>query len=160
MNETKKDKDNSIYEVGYHLIPTIEEGDVLTEVLKIKTLIEENDGLIIAEELPKMIPLAYEISKSIGSKKQDFNKAYFGFIKLEVEPSKIDSIKIKLETFDEVLRFIIIKTVRENTLFTPKIPMFKKELKKEEKETCEVSADQPKVSEEEIDKSIDELLIS
>lgn len=163
MNETEKNE-KLVYEVGYHIIPTIDEMEVPSEALKIKSFIEDKGGSIISEEMPKTMVLAYEISKNIGSKKHDFNKAYFGWIKFEIEPSEIASIKNKLDSTVEVLRFIIIKTVRENTIHIPKIPMFKKENSKENKDVKEEEgaeqADKPKASEAEIDKSIDELVIS
>jgi len=155
MNE--KDNDNLVYEVGFHLLPNMDESNVPTEALKIKSIIEENEGVIISDEIPKMIPLAYDISKVIDTKRQKFNKAYFGWVKFEMDPSKILNVKTKVENLANVLRFIIVKTVKEDTMHTHKIPMFRKENAKEEK--GEDVADKPKVSEAEIDKSIDELII-
>jgi ribosomal protein S6 len=155
MNETNSENDNLIYEVGFHLLPTIDESSVPAEASNIKSIIEENGGMVISEDLPKMIVLAYDIAKSINSKKHKFNKAYFGWIKFEIDPAKITDIKNKIESNQNVLRFLIIKTVRENTIHTPKIPMFKKENNKEEKEEY---IEKPKVSEAELDKSIDELV--
>ena len=158
MNEINSENDNLIYEVGYHLLPTIDESEVPTQSLKIKSIIEENGGIILSEEMPKIMALAYEISKAVSSKKQKFNKAYFGWVKFDLDPSKIANIKSKIESNQNVLRFLIVKTVKENTMHTPKIPMFRKENSKEEKN--EEHTEAPKVSEEEIDKSIDELVIS
>jgi len=104
-----------------------------------------------------MLSLSYDISKSVDSKKQKFNKAYFGSIKFEVEPEKVLLIKNKIENLQNVLRFLIVKTVKENTMHTPKNPMFKKESIKEEKTVEHI--EKPKVSEAEIDKSIDNLVI-
>lgn len=155
MNE--KDNDNLVYEVGFHLLPIIDESSVPTEALKIRSIIEENEGIIISEEASKMVALAYDISKAVDTKRQKFNKAYFGSIKFEMDPSKILSVKNKVETLPNVLRSLIIKTVREDTMHVHKIPMFKKENPKEEK--GEEIAEKPKASEAELDKSIDELII-
>ncbi|MFH0804337.1 MAG: 30S ribosomal protein S6 [Candidatus Zambryskibacteria bacterium] len=157
MDEINNENDSLIYEVGFHLLPTVDESDVLAQSLNIKSIIEESGGTIISEDVPKMTVLAYDISKSVNSKKQKFNKAYFGWVKFEIGPSKIAEIKTKIENIMDVLRFLIIKTVRENTIHTPKIPMFKKESIREGK--SEEQVEKPKVSEEEIDKSIDELVI-
>lgn len=158
MNEkNNEENDNLIYEIGYHLVSSIDESKIIEEVSKLKSLIEENDGVIISEEMPKMTALSYDISKSIDSKKQIFNRAYFGWVKFEADPAKIGNIKNKVESIQNILRFLIVKTVRENTMHTPKIPMFRKEASKEKGED---HAEKPKVSEAELDKSIDELIIS
>jgi ribosomal protein S6 len=158
MNEIKDENDNLIYEIGYHLLPTIDESEVPTEVSKIKSIIEENGGVIVSEEMPKMVVLAYDISKAINIKRQKFNKAYFGWVKFEADPAKVADIKNKVENIQNVLRFLIIKTVKENTIHVPKIPMFRKENNnKEEKQ--EERVEKTKASEAEIDKSIDELVV-
>jgi ribosomal protein S6 len=155
MNE--KDNDNLVYEIGFHLLPNIDESNVPIEALKIKSIIEENDGAIISEEMPKMVALAYDIAKVIDTKRQKFSKAYFGWVKFEMDPSQISNVKNKVEILANVLRSIIVKTVKEDTMHIHKIPMFRKENTKEEK--GEDLAEKPKVSEAELDKSIDELII-
>lgn len=158
MNEKNTEEDNLIYEIGYHLLPNIDESEVPVQSLKIKSTIEENEGVVISEGMPKMTILSYDISKDIDSKKHKFNKAYFGWVKFETDPSRVGDIKSKVESLANVLRFIIVKTVREETMHTPKIPMFKKEnISKEEK--TEEHMGKTKASEAEIDKSIDQLII-
>lgn len=157
MNEINKENDFLVYELGFHLLPTVDESNLLSEFSKIKSIVEESGGVMISEDVPKMVNLAYEISKSIDSKKHKFNKAYFGWVKFEAEPVKVVEIKNKIENDQSILRFLIIKTVRENTIHTPKIPMFRKENHKEEK--TEEQEEKPKMSEAELDKSIDDLVI-
>ena len=127
MNKTNSENDSLVYEIGYHLLPSIDESEVPVQSLKIKSIIEESGIAVIAEGMPKMTVLSYDISKNIDSKKHKFNKAYFGWVKFEADPSQIGGIKIKIEGLANVLRFIIVKTVKEDTMHTPKIPMFKKE---------------------------------
>lgn len=164
MNENKDEIEVLVYELGYHLLPTIDEADVLTSVAKIKSLIDEREGNIISEEMPKLISLAYDISKSVNTKKLKFGKAYFGWVKFEMDPAKILDLKNKIESLSEILRMIVIKTVKENTIHTPKIPMFKKENREGAMITSKDFSASPEeiekteISEEEIDKSIDELV--
>jgi hypothetical protein len=54
---------------------------------------------------------------------------------------------------------LIIRTVKENTMHTPKIPMFKKDSSTSLGQKIEGEIEKPKASEAEIDKSIDELVI-
>lgn len=155
MKEENEKDAGVIYEVGFHLLPTVEESAVLTEFSKVRQIVEEAEGTVISEEMPKLLVLAYEIAKDIDSKRQKFNKAYFGWVKFEADSAVIGEIKKKIENLPSVLRFIIVKTVKENTLHTPKIPFFKKEVSKEEKTE---GVEKPKASEAEIDKSIDDLV--
>jgi hypothetical protein len=69
-------------------------------------------------------------------------------------------IKKEMDINGDILRFLIIKTVRENTMFTPKYQATFKS-NPEEKVSKEViePAEKIEISEEEIDKSIDELLV-
>lgn len=156
MNETNSQGDKSIYEIGYHIVPTTDESEISAYASKLKSLIEEEGGVVFSEETPKIMTIAYDISKNINFKKQKFNRTYFGWIKFEADRTQTASIKDRIKNFTEILRFLIIKTVRESTMHTLKIPMFKKENNKKEKKYSE----KPKISEAEIDKSIDELVIS
>lgn len=158
MNEINEENDSLIYEIGYHLLPSIDESEVPVQALKIKSIVEENKGVVVSEGMPKMTILSYDISKNIDTKKQKFNKAYFGWVKFELDPSQISNIKSKIESLPNVLRFIIVKTVKEDTIHTPKIPMFKKENGNKEEKGVE-HIEKTKASEEEIDKSIDQLII-
>lgn len=163
MTETKlKDSgDLEIYELGYHILGTVSEENVPKEVSEIHSLISENGGTVIAEGAPTLRQLAYSITKKVDTKNVQFNKAYFGWIKFELDRVNVATIESKVDENPNILRFLIIKTVRENTLHVPKAPMFKKENHSEEKEVkAEGEGETPEVSEAEIDKSIDELIIS
>jgi len=164
MNENKDEIEVLVYEVGYHLMPTIDEAEVLSYSSKIKSLIEERGGAIISEEMPKLMVLAYEISKSVNTKKQKFNKSYFGWVKFEMDPALVLDLKNKIENIPEVLRLLVIKTVKENTISIPKIPMFRKEnrdgsiITLKDFPVKDEKIEKIEISEEEIDKSIDELV--
>ena len=149
--------DNQIYELGYHILPSVSEEDTSHEVSQIHSLISEYGGHIISEGTPVMRQLSYEIAKKVETKSLKFNKAYFGWVKFDIDRSQIINLKNKTEIFPNILRCIIIKTVKENTMHAPKIPMFKKENKEEV--PLEIVEKIP-TSEAEIDKSIDELVIN
>jgi len=164
MEEETKDlvKDEGeiqIYELGYHLLPTIAEENINEEVAKIHSILTQNGANIIGEGLPSLRELSYQIQKRIETKSLQFSKAYFGWVKFELDRSKIAAVKSKVEVEGSVLRFLIVKTVRENTMHViSKIPTFKKENTKEE---ILIDAEEKvPVSEAEIDKSIDELLVN
>lgn len=151
--------ESQIYELGYHLLSTVSEEDITAEVVKIHEIISQNSGVVIGEGLPILRELAYEMTKRIDTKNSRFSKAYFGWVKFEVDRANILNIKTKIENLPNVLRSLILKTVRENTMHTPKAPVFKREYVKEEA-SFDPEKKKVEVSEEEIDKSIDELLVS
>lgn len=164
MREKEENLEKSqVYEVGFHILPTVPEEKLQEVVLKLEDLINKNGGTIISQEFPKIRALSYEIKKRVETKYLSFNKAYFGWIKFEILPVLIDKIEKEIKNNDNVLRFIIVKTVKENTMHIFKSPVVNKENIKEEIAKIPKNVNvQEKVemSEEEMDKSIDELLVT
>ncbi len=148
--------DTTIYEIGYNLVPTISEEDVAKEVGALKEKITSLGGNIISDEYPTLIKLAYEMTKELENKNVRFTSAYFGWVKFELEPSLILEVNKMAETNLNVLRFIIIKTVRENTIYTPKV--VKSPRRSGGDETSAPEGDVAPLDEEAVDKKIDELI--
>jgi len=121
MSINKEDMLVKVYELGYHLIPTLAEEEVPQYVNKIKDLLDSYGAVIINEESPKKIDLAYTMYPSVGNKKQKYNKAYFGWVKFEVDTESEQAFKKQIEDMDEVFRSLIIITVRENTMAPKKL---------------------------------------
>lgn len=154
--------EGKIYELGYHLSPDIKESDIESEVATIKSVIEKNGGSFIAEEAPKKIALIYTIVQSESSKKKKFNNAYFGWVKFETQAGAMGDIKKALDENKNIIRFLIINTVRESTI-APKRVLLERVVvetpkkiskpieKKEEKKTP--------ISDEELDRTIEELVV-
>ncbi len=162
-NEIQEDMDITpkVYEVGYLLLPSLAEENLAQEVALIKAVVEKNNGTFISEDFPKLRNLTYTMSKLIDTKKQKFDKGYFGWVKFEVPATALVAIKATLEANPHVLRFLLINTVKENTLVVPKVLM----PKKVEGEEAQISPEDggPVVaiaSSEDIDKSIEELVIN
>lgn len=105
-----------VYELGFHFVPTLSEDEVVVQFSHLKSLIEKKGGTFISEETPAMIDLAYEISKTIKTQKKHFAEAYFGWVKFELNADEIPALEKEVTAFEPVLRFILITTVRENTL--------------------------------------------
>lgn len=152
-------KETTIYEIGYNLIPTASSEEVAKEVGSMKEKITSLGGELISDEYPNQIKLSYEMIKEIDNKNVKFNSAFFGWIKFEIDPSQISEIDKMAKNSDNVLRYIIIKTVKETTLYTPKFT--KPGRKTSGDDSAEVS--KPETSSEpmdvkEVDKKIDELL--
>lgn len=161
-----------IYEVSYLVVPVVSEDKVTEEVSAIRNALEGAGATIIAEEFPKMRTLAYSMERSSESKKQKFNEGYFGWIKFELPAVSISNIKQKLDNMPNILRHLIIKTVRENTVYLGKstgthskngdkpegepLPVPSEDSQAADKKEGKISSE---VSGKEIDKSIDALVI-
>src|SRR3989338_4416140 len=117
-NEASKGEDSNskVYELGYLLVPTIAEEDVLVQYGNLKELVSSFGGELITDEVPKMIPLAYTIHKVVSNVRNKFNKAYFGWTKFTMEAQKIIEFKKHLDLDSNFVRFLILKTVKENTI--------------------------------------------
>src|SRR5690606_35877223 len=113
----------------------------------IKSILDKAGAEVISEEYPSLMELAYTISKRVRGSKENFDTAYFGWIKFEATPESIEEIDEAVRGVEEVLRFIIVKTLREDTII-------KKATETEEEEEGEESS-----SDDDMDKAIDELVI-
>lgn len=156
----KEEGDARVYEVGYLLSNSIEEGDVAVEHGNLKELISSLDGEIISDEIPKNIELAYTIEKVIANIKHKFDNAYFGWVKFAMDPEKVLELKKKLDLDTKIIRFLTLKTVRENTLATKKFTRAT-EGGVTKKYTPKVRAEgeeAPEINKEEIDKEIDAMI--
>ncbi|MBI5077769.1 MAG: 30S ribosomal protein S6 [Candidatus Yonathbacteria bacterium] len=147
-----------IYELGYHLVPTLADGQIPEASGAVRGMIERISKDIIAEELPVFIDLAYQIVKTIDHKNKRFDEAYFGWIKFEASPVAISELEEGLKKDENVLRYIIVKTVRENTFIAKKFASTKVRASEEEvvaavEETAVVAP-----VEDALDKAIEELV--
>lgn len=153
----KGDQENKIYEVGYLLVPELAESAVAESVGELKALtLDKLGGIEISSEMPKAIELAYSMDKRIGSKIESYSRAYFGWLKFELPADNIGKVKAALEKNNKIIRFLIIKTVRESTMSVKKVftrPPIEMTRRKPEIPTG------PAMTEEELDKTIEELVI-
>lgn len=111
---TKTDsKEVSVYEVGYHLVPTLSENDVADRVDRVAKALAKLDASTLSEGQPELIELAYTMSRSESGERKDFDTAYFGWVKFEAVPEAIAALDETLKGMNDILRFIIVKTTRE-----------------------------------------------
>lgn len=154
INNEEKELNTQVYELGYMLVPTLSEEEVRAYFTNLKDMITSKGGEFISEEMPRLMPLAYEMTKVISNVNHKFNDGYFGWIKFEMSTEEILNLKAQLDLESNIIRFLIIKTVRENTIaqkkFTPKDSLRKKVKKEEGEETP--------INEEEVDKEIEKMV--
>ena len=116
MDEENNEGRAEIYELGYHIVSSVAESDLPQEVNAIKSFIEEKGGIIISDEFPKIKPLFYTMYKAVNGAKKHYNSAYFGWIKFEINSDNIPAVEKVFKNDNDVIRFLLISTVRENTL--------------------------------------------
>lgn len=154
--ENEKEARTSVYEVGYLMVPTIAEENVGAEVTAFKDSLSEQGVTFISDEYPKMLELAYEMSRSIANKKQKFSYGYFGWVKFECTTDQAKVVKDGLDKNEKLIRYLMIKTVRESTM-SAKRPYGKQDgSKRRSSKTQEATAP---INEEVIDKEIDALVV-
>lgn len=103
-----------VYEIGYHIIPTVAEEDVEAEARSFVDAIRKNSTEIIGERAPStVVPLAYAIEKKIDGARRLFESAYFGWVAFEAEPAAIAKINEIFKTHGAVLRHLTITTSRD-----------------------------------------------
>lgn len=146
----KENTNGVVYEIGYHLIPLVTEDEVASHVSTIKSILDKVGAEIISEETPTLIELAYEISKKVKGTRHDFGTGYFGWIKFETTADQIAEIDEEIRDIEEVLRYIIVKTLPGDTMIRTE---------REEDEDGSEEDEVEEVSEEDMDKAIDELVI-
>lgn len=157
VNSEKNQEKGRVYEVGFHVLPTIGEEKVSGVFGATREFIENGGGIVLSSEMPKFKILSYVMSKDLSGRKSKFKEAYFSWIKFEGGGELARGLEKFMEGNDDILRHIVMRTIRENTMTVPRIPVWKKrELAKDPAVKAEGPAkEEPKVSEDELNKAID-----
>lgn len=153
----------TVYEISYLILPSLDQTKVDQNVATLKAFVETQGGTLISEENPVFIDLAYPITKVVGVIRHKSTTGYFGWMKFELSQTMIENVKKTLDASETVMRYLIVKTVRENTLLTGKMNLKKEDRSRKDglldadlldalPETEEVATT------EEIDKTIDTLV--
>ncbi len=112
---TVGDTEKKVYEIGYLLVSSVPPEKVADIVTTLKSTLSKKEAVIISEENPELISLAYTMIKKIGTVNHRFDQGYFGWIKFEVSGKEIEEIKKGFEMHPDMLRLLLIITVRDNT---------------------------------------------
>ncbi|MFA6000344.1 MAG: 30S ribosomal protein S6 [Candidatus Paceibacterota bacterium] len=155
-NNTENTADSRIYEVGYLLAPTIAEEKIAEHYTGLKDLIASLGGATIADEIPRMLPLAYTIEKVVQNVRSKYDTAYFGWNKFEMSPAQVLELKKKLDLDPNFVRFLLIKTVRENTVAAKRF-MNRDGIRRKAPVAGENEVVAP-INKEEVDKEIDAMV--
>jgi ribosomal protein S6 len=112
----EKHMKESIYEISYILVPSLPAEKVGTEVAAFNAILAKNSAVVLAEEAPAFITLAYEMDKSTGGGSHTrYNEGYFGWVKFSAMSSAIEAIRKAFDQNPNTLRTLAVTTLKENT---------------------------------------------
>ncbi len=156
-----------VYELGYHMVPTLTEEEVLNEVNALRVAIEESDGKVISEGEPERIDLAYTFVIGEGGRNTKYDTSFFGWIKFEFDPKQLSVFEEEFVKHNKnIMRYLLIKTVAEDTLANINLAELREiknddiitQVPDEEDVNISESDDNKKSGTDELDKDIDETI--
>jgi ribosomal protein S6 len=103
----------TVYELGYHILPTLSEEAVQQEVNAITEVLKSLNVEFVAEKLPVRLDLAYTIEKKIDGANRRFESAYFGWVAFTLQANQIGAVKTAMDHDLNILRYLIVKTSRD-----------------------------------------------
>jgi ribosomal protein S6 len=108
-NEAVHESDTHSYELAFHILPTVAEGEVQGVFDSIKTLITNDGGVLFDEEAPQRFELAYGVVKNAEGKNRTYTTAYFGWIRFKAEGESVVKMLEEVSHNGNILRHILIK---------------------------------------------------
>ncbi len=147
-----------VYEVGYHISPSVDEADVEKVVADIRTLVEKNGGTFIAEGAPVLTKLAFPIDGLESGKKIEHDRGYFGWLKFESPLETAEMLRETLMTHTAIFRFIVFRTVREETRARMKAPQLREVKRTDTPKAAPRKAEESApISEVDLDKALQDI---
>lgn len=143
------EKDAILYEIGYLLKSGLTDEEVLSFSEALRNTITDKGGLITSEGKAKAQNLAYPIKGETAS--------IANWLRFLIKPSLVEELEKYLKKQKDILRFTIIKTVKEKAM-KPRALRPKKLKTVIPPETTGAEKEKEEIKEEEIDKKIEELL--
>ncbi len=146
-----------IYEVGFHIVPTVGDEGVAAVVDTLRKALGNVE--IISEGFPNKITLAYQVERATQGKREKYTESYFGHIKFAMEREEISVFTDAVRAMQPIVRFLIIETVREDVAAAPRRTVFTSDrLEGKTIEKPVAAAEKTvEVSESELDKSLEAL---
>ncbi len=150
-----------LYEIGFHVVPTVEESKLGDVVAAIKAEISKAGGELVGEEAPQKLTLSYVVERAVSGKREKYTESYFGWVRFVAEErAGIPALDAHLRGDKNILRYLLIQTLPEEAQ-TPRRAVFSSNRLEGEtlkKPTSSEEVAGAEVSEEELNKSIDALV--
>jgi len=163
-HEDKGVEELNTYELGYHLVPSLSEDDLALRVEELMTAVTKAGGNILSEGAPQSFQLAYTMKRLRGGTWEKYDSSYFGWMRFEAPSSALGELKEVLEHHEHIIRHLVLRLESKALAPTPE-PRAPRPVKLEEVETepkqlekKQDTEEKGEVSEEELDKEIEELI--
>jgi len=156
--EKKAKSEGKVYELSFIFVPLLGDNAIPAKFGELKGILVDMGAHFIAEEMPRMIPLAYTMERTIANKKNKFSTGYFGWIKFETGMPLEKELNDKLKMNEDIVRFLIIKTVAENTMSPKKGVVREKSSRRSYDKTTPREVEVP-MDKEQVDKKIEEMIV-
>lgn len=111
-SEALLENERESYELAFHILPTVAEGEVQSVFDSVRSLITKEGGEVFDEEMAQRFELAYEIVKHLEGKNRRFTSAYFGWVRFKTGSEVITALQEEMSSRPDILRFILIKLTR------------------------------------------------
>ena len=111
-SEATLEQELNSYELAFHILPTVAEGEVQGVFDAVKALITKDGGALFDEEAPQRFELAYEMVKQFEGKNRSYASAYFGWVRFKAEANTITKILEEVTVRTDILRHILIKLTK------------------------------------------------
>ena len=137
------------YELAFHVLPTVAEGEVEGVVSSLLTHITSVGGEVTSQEDAKRIELAYPIVKKIEGKNRKFTSAYFGWVRFTADTVNIESLTEEIDLEKTLLRTLLIRLTKQEE----ENPFFYHEAIAQEKQVVTIDEDivEPEASDNEVE---------
>ncbi len=112
MPVTEAERELVAYELAYHVLPTVAEGEVDSIEAELKGFITAAGGTITDEEEAQRFELAYEIEKYLEGRYRRFSSAYFGWIRFHLDPAQLATVTEEVETHKSILRSLMVRLTK------------------------------------------------
>ncbi len=109
--DTSEMEHNS-YELAFHVLPTVAEGEVAEVFSDLKQTIIDHQGEVFDEEAPERFDLAYEIVQHIENKNRKFSSAYFGWVRFKMTAPMLVAVTAEVEARTDILRYMVLKLTK------------------------------------------------
>jgi ribosomal protein S6 len=100
------------YELAYHILPTVAEGEVTKTTDELKKLIQKAGGTGTDEEVALRFELAYEIDKYLEGKYRKFTSAYFGWIRFTLTTANLAGLTEGVDEHKQLLRYLLVRLTK------------------------------------------------
>jgi ribosomal protein S6 len=106
------EQDVASYELAYHILPTVAEGEVMTVENELKDLITKAGGEVVDNEAAQRFELAYEIDKYLEGRYRKFSSAYFGWTRFKLVPGALNALTEQVDEHKQLLRFLLVRLTK------------------------------------------------